>query len=95
MAPDWDRTDTTVDREGRVDDLEPEHLLESREALRQCVGKLSDYAQTLVRLRYGNELKGASLAQALNKPINTVMVALSRTNKNLARCVRSQLAGES
>jgi RNA polymerase sigma factor (sigma-70 family) len=61
-------------------------------ALRACLEQLSPYVQELIRLRYGEGLSGAGLAEALNRQVNTVYVALSRAHNTLAACIRTRLA---
>jgi DNA-directed RNA polymerase specialized sigma24 family protein len=65
-----------------------------RSNLRKCVGELSPDAREIVRLRYVENVRGAALAEVIGKPVNTVMVALSRINRRLAKCVRIKLALE-
>jgi RNA polymerase sigma factor (sigma-70 family) len=66
----------------------------ARKALRECVEKLSPYAQKLIRLRYVDGLSGQDVAECLNRSANTVYVALSRTYRHLAGCVERRLARE-
>jgi RNA polymerase sigma factor (sigma-70 family) len=73
--------------------VDREICVERFDALTACVGKLSEYGQRLVELRYGQGVKGEDLAEATGKPLNTVMVALVRVNKQLSRCVRAQVVG--
>ena len=60
-------------------------------ALSQCVGKLTPRAQRLVQLRYHEDLPGARIAELLQRPLNTVYVAISRIHRALAECVRQEL----
>ncbi len=60
-------------------------------ALQQCLEHLSPYARQLVRLRHEEGKSGAALAEALGRAINTVYVALSRTYRTLADCIRGRL----
>jgi RNA polymerase sigma-70 factor (ECF subfamily) len=73
--------------------VDRETCVERFDALTACVGKLSEYGQRLVELRYRQGVKGEDLADAMGKPLNTVMVALARVNKQLSRCVRAQMTG--
>ena len=61
------------------------------QVLERCISKLSSYAQKLVMLRYGQNLTGVKLAQALNKKVNSIYVALSRTHQVLRECMKNQL----
>jgi RNA polymerase sigma-70 factor, ECF subfamily len=66
----------------------------ARKALRECVEKLSPYAQQLIRMRYVDELSALDVADRLNRSPNTIYVALSRTYRHLAGCVERRLARE-
>jgi RNA polymerase sigma-70 factor (ECF subfamily) len=61
-------------------------------ALSHCLGKLTPRAQRLVQLRYHEDLPGARIAELLQRPLNTVYVAISRIHRALAECVRQELA---
>ncbi|NNE34903.1 MAG: sigma-70 family RNA polymerase sigma factor [Rhodothermales bacterium] len=63
-----------------------------RGALRACLEQLSPYVQELLRLRYGEGLSGVRLAEALDRQVNTVSVALSRAHNTLETCIRTRLA---
>ena len=63
-----------------------------RGALRECMKELSPYVQKLLQLRYGEGLTGARLAEALDRQVNTVSVALSRAHHTLETCIRTRLA---
>ena len=71
-----------------------DRMHDMRSNLRKCVGELSPDAREIVRLRYVENVRGAALAEVIGKPVNTVMVALSRINRRLAKCVRIKLALE-
>jgi len=64
------------------------------DALQHCVGKLSDYARRLVELRYSQGLSGQHLADAVDRNLNTVYVALTRIHHTLRDCVREQADGQ-
>ena len=66
----------------------------SSEALQHCLGALTPYARQLIELRYGKSLTGKALAESLGQPVNTIYVALSRTYRALAACVRTRLSRE-
>lgn len=61
-------------------------------ALSQCVSKLTPRAQRLVQLRYHEDMAGARIAEILQRPLNTIYVAISRIHRSLAECVRQELA---
>jgi RNA polymerase sigma-70 factor len=54
---------------------------ERTQALRHCLEKLSSHARHLVKLRYVDGMSGEELARAMNRKLNTVYVALSRTHR--------------
>lgn len=60
-------------------------------ALRHCLEKLSANSRQLVKLRYVDGITGEDLARVLNRKLNTVYVALSRTHRALAECVQRQM----
>jgi len=63
-------------------------------ALRNCLKQLSPYARKLVELRYVDGLRPAEIAIQIDRNVNTVYVAMTRTHKQLADCVtRSVEAG--
>ena len=57
------------------------------EALRLCVGKLTPHARQLVRLRYGEGLSSARIADQLQRKRNAVYVAIGRIHNNLRACI--------
>ncbi|MBI1373521.1 MAG: hypothetical protein GC159_12400 [Phycisphaera sp.] len=61
------------------------------DALQHCLGKLSGYAKHLVELRYAEGLSGQKLADAVDRNLNTVYVALTRIHRSLGDCVRQQV----
>lgn len=77
--------------EGEWADRDREASAASLDALRHCLDQLSPYARSLIRLRYHDDLTGERLAEAAGKPMNTVYVALTRTHKTLAECVRNRI----
>jgi RNA polymerase sigma-70 factor (ECF subfamily) len=62
------------------------------DALRHCLAKLSPYAQQLIRLRYVEGISGARLAEALDRQLNAVYVALSRIHRSLGACIRQRIS---
>ncbi len=71
----WERFDDSSDSD-RMD------------ALRCCLEKLSPYATRLIHLRYGEGLTGQSLADRVNRKVDTIYVALSRIHRSLLMCIR-------
>jgi RNA polymerase sigma-70 factor, ECF subfamily len=60
-------------------------------ALKTCLQTLGPYAQQLIEKRYIEGKSGNGLAQALEKSVNTVYVALTRVHNALRDCVKKQL----
>jgi RNA polymerase sigma-70 factor (ECF subfamily) len=65
------------------------------EALKTCLERLSPYARQIVETRYVQQKVGEDLANALQRSLNTVYVALSRVHNTLRDCLRRQIAKES
>ena len=57
--------------------------------LERCLGKLTGFSRKLIMLRYRNNLTGQKLAKELNRKVQSVYVALSRTHKTLRECMKS------
>jgi RNA polymerase sigma-70 factor, ECF subfamily len=88
-------SDTTVslladDAVERVD------LLESRrDALQQCLKKLSDNDRQLVRHCYGDSrVTFKTVAEDLGRPVNTVYKALNRIRQALYECIERRISVE-
>jgi RNA polymerase sigma-70 factor (ECF subfamily) len=77
--------------EGSWAEIEDYNAADRSEALHKCLKKLSPYARKLITLRYSSGKSGQKLADALGRNINTVYVALSRTHRTLAECIRRRL----
>ena len=80
--------------EGSWSKQDTSHSADLAEALRACLESLSPYAQQLVSLRYTSNMSGQKLADAVGRGLNTVYVALSRTHRVLADCMRRRLGEE-
>lgn len=76
----------------RIDQMETSDAID---ALRRCLAKLTPYASRLIHLRYVEGIKGTRLAEAVDRKLETVYSALSRTHRALSDCIRNQLAGGS
>jgi RNA polymerase sigma-70 factor, ECF subfamily len=63
----------------------------ARHALRECVQKLSETNQALVRRRYFAEESYPDMAQATGRSVDALYVAFGRIHHALARCVEKQL----
>lgn len=64
---------------------------EALAALRQCMKRLTPFAQRLVNLRYVEGLAGAKLAEMINRSEGAVYMALSRVRRALGNCVREKI----
>jgi len=58
--------------------------------LNECLGKLSEAAQRLVRRRYFEHRTYGELAAAENKSTGALYVAFTRIHQTLARCLKRQ-----
>lgn len=63
------------------------------EALRRCLDRLGPRARRLLDMRFREGRSGQELAAAMESPLNTVYVSLSRIYRGLEGCVRARLAG--
>lgn len=63
-----------------------------QDRLHQCLGKLSQRAKTLVKLKYVEGLRGDVIAQTLNMKLNAVYVGLSRIHRGLSECVQKEFS---
>ncbi|AQT69765.1 RNA polymerase sigma factor [Anaerohalosphaera lusitana] len=70
------------------------HIDPRIEALRSCVKKLNSSDQTVLHLRYDNELPVEVMAERLGRSSKTIYRILSRIQDALIRCVRLTLATE-
>lgn len=80
-----------------LDDSWEKHLENARsgrvdQALEHCLSRLTDRDRELLRLRYSAGLRGADLARAINRSLNTCAVALSRVHRKLRTCMQAYLA---
>ena len=82
-----DVADTAV---GRADIFEYR-----REALRNCLGRLTAADQQIVQQCYAHESASfKSAAQRLGRPVNTIYKALNRIRRMLHRCIDQKLTTE-
>ncbi|MEW4528291.1 MAG: sigma-70 family RNA polymerase sigma factor [Maioricimonas sp. JB045] len=66
-----------------------------REALRQCLQRLQPDHRDLIERRYYRSMSVADVANALDRTVSAVKVALLRVRRQLAGCVQKRLAAES
>lgn len=67
-------------------------LAEEREALTECVEKLSDEDRRLLAARYAEGASTKSTADALDRPVGSVYKSVARVRTTLLDCVRRTLA---
>lgn len=79
LESEWDRGD-------------PRDLGEDVEHLRACIEKLSPHAQSIISLRYAEEVSGARVAEVLEVKVESVYVALARIHRALGDCIRRRRA---
>jgi len=61
---------------------------ERADAVRSCLDKLAPHARHLLELRFGRNLSGKTLADAVGQQLNTVYVTLSRVYRTLSACMK-------
>ena len=71
---------------------ESTRLEESRDALRNCLTRLSEQNRELIQLRYyrGNSI--GAIAEALQRSVEAIKVSLLRIRRSLHGCISKQLA---
>lgn len=80
-----DRTWTERTASGHADQIE---------ALRYCLDRLSPRSKQIMRLRYEDGMKGSELSEVLQRPLNTIYVAVYRIHRALSECIRKRTAPE-
>ena len=65
-----------------------------RDALAQCLAKLSKRDQELIELRYQPDATTQSVAQRVGRSLKAVYKALNRIHSQLLLCIRQTLASE-
>lgn len=63
-----------------------------RDALTQCISKLREADQELIRRRYAAGTTGDEVANQLGRPANSVYQSLGRIRRVLLECIRRQMA---
>jgi len=66
----------------------------AQDALADCIGKLSESDQNLIRLCYGEKRSIKEAARALGRPVESVYTSLSRIRRILLDCIRETLVRE-
>jgi RNA polymerase sigma-70 factor, ECF subfamily len=73
---------------------EEEMLVQQRQALGDCLGRLRPPDRELVELRYTTKTSSKALAESLGKPAVTVYKSLARIRRWLYDCIERKLAPE-
>lgn len=77
------------------DDMEDaSHWEARRQALAKCLAKLRAKDRELIERRYKPGESGITLAEFLERPINSVYQSLSRVRRTLLECVHRELNAE-
>ena len=65
-----------------------------RQALAICLSKLRPKDRELIDMRYAPGSNGLSIAQTLDRPVNSIYQSLARIRRTLLECVTRRLAAE-
>ena len=68
-----------------------EHLETVRQSLRKCMSELTPNNRDLIQRRYFRSASINEIADALDRGVSSVKVALLRVRRRLADCVRQQM----
>lgn len=71
-----------------------EEVSRRQEALEDCVERLSARSQSLIRMRYREDLKVNQIADLVRSTPASVRVTLFRIRESLAECIENRLARE-
>ncbi len=71
-----------------------EHLDHFREALRPCLGTLSDGNRDLIERRYFRAMSIADIAREVDRTASAVKVALLRSRRHLSECIQRRMLAE-
>lgn len=74
--------------------LDRQPSLDLLEAVEHCMAKLTPRARAILELRHRDGLIGPKLAEALDQPLTTVYVTLSRAHRALGDCIRNRAGME-
>jgi RNA polymerase sigma-70 factor (ECF subfamily) len=77
-----------LDAFGRTEDA----VADRRDALAQCLKRLPELPRRLLALRYGEGLAVEAIARQMNRTLDAIYQALSRTRAALQECIRRRLA---
>ena len=65
-----------------------------RKALIYCLGKLREKDRELIQQRYAPGANGRTVAELLDRPVNSVYQSLGRIRRTLMECINRRLAVE-
>lgn len=71
---------------------ESSRLEETRDALRECLTRLTEQNRNLIKLRYEHGKSIISISEALQRSAESVKVTLLRIRRRLHACVTKQIA---
>lgn len=84
--------DDVVELLARHLEEQPADLDQKRNALSECIKKLREPDQELLRRRYATDSNGDEVAHQLRRPPNSVYQSLGRVRRVLLECIRRQMA---
>jgi RNA polymerase sigma-70 factor (ECF subfamily) len=64
------------------------------DALQRCISQLTDQSQKIISMRYSQGMSCKAIAEARNRTVQAVYVALVRIYRTLEQCVHRRLLGE-
>jgi RNA polymerase sigma-70 factor (ECF subfamily) len=71
-----------------------QHIERRMKALRKCVRKLNGRDYELIQMRYEHELSIKTIAERLNRSVQSIYKRMARINDSLIRCIRRTLSME-
>lgn len=77
--------------DAKLESREVDDLHQRADALRDCLGRLTDHSRDVIRLRYFEGLNGIQMAERLERKPDAVYKALQRIYITLGDCIRARL----
>jgi RNA polymerase sigma-70 factor (ECF subfamily) len=85
-------SDAVLDQlEGYWSERDSVATTDAAEALRNCLGKISDSNRRILVMRYVEDRKTGDIAQILGRKVDVVYTTLSRIHTALRKCVKARL----
>ena len=84
--------DDVIDLLSQKMEEQPADIEQRRDALTECISKLREADQELLRRRYLAGVTGDDVAHQLGRPANSVYQSLGRVRRVLLECIRRRLA---